>query len=479
MNGSDLSNFCEVPSYPAILSETADTTVSKVSGPVIKPYDIELNKRSFTLTCKGEKPVYCGRPKVSGVAVDGSGLEVTNHVCHRAMCPSCGPLWEVNKVFKYAVLLECYAASCGSRPAVGEASLDPSKDYTLKDLRDIEKTINRKLKRGGVDAFLKVFHPYRIKDHVKDSIRRVLRENKVSSQKFWKFIKRDDALDLINADLGTNYGTFYDIVNMGMHEHIVMFPNYAKPTGDSDLVIRKEQYGPNARDVKEGRKKEGAVKILASMDDVVKHLYYLVSHCGLSNSRKFQNEPFKPGGELFRFKPDELLGPERVDEIRQSVLDFLNMDRERPLVYDSEEDKLVLSKPENEDEDKPEIDPIGSFLAFRDEQKAYIEDYIDTVFVDSENADYVKTVVNLLWDLQSCKISGHCKHVYTQLLPPPPDGLKLYGVKDAEFNQVNYDKLNGMLTMDGIYRMRTPIDEEFESQITTDVILDLLEDVDE
>ncbi len=328
----------------------------------------------------GERPKYCGASKYGEYALDGSGVVVNHHTCGRALCPYCSALWRANKVFQVALKVEAYAVVCGERPAVGYASLDPSEDHTLHDLRNAEKTINRRLKRGGVNASVKMFHAHRIKDRVKGSIRRILKDNNISSAGFWNFLKRGDSLDLINSDLGTNYQDIHSLLKIGLHDHLIMFPNYAKPTGDSSLMVRK------------GQRKDGSIKILESLEDTVKHVYYLTSHLGIPNKR-FQSEPIKYSGDLHLFDPVEVLSRDELEDLKCNVLAFLNEGRERPLVYDEDKRELVYSIPEDEDEDKPECGPMSDFLAFSELDKLQVKEHINSTFDDPEHLDYMCKVV--------------------------------------------------------------------------------------
>lgn len=451
---SDLGSYCDLPSYAPNRIETATQLPGKSrKRGYIDPAEVDLNRFSFHLPRMGEKPNYCGVSKASEIAIDGSGIGVTHNLCHRALCPSCGALWEANKVFRYSFLVEAYAMVYNQRPAVGHSSLDPLEDYTLKDVRKFRRDSNRLLKKGGVDAGLSMLHPYRIKGYIADAIKEIISDPsvEVDSHKLWKFIKRDDSLQLINEHLNTEFTDYRSLVKMGIHNHLIMFPNWAQPTGNKSLFVRKWQYS------------DGSIQKLASLDDVIKNVYYLVSHVGLSDSNKFELEPVSPMGGLHKFKPSEHLTDEQITDLKQRILDFMNEGRDREFVYDSVKDELVYTKPE--DEDKPEVQPIGEFLYFNDQQKAYVEDYIETVFTDTEAAEYVKTVVELFNELHSIKsLNGCYKHAYTCLLPPPPSTIKVYGMDDAPYSQSNYDKLQSLLCEDQKRRINASWsnDDEYE-----------------
>ena len=69
---------------------------------------------------------------------------------------------------------------------------------------------------------------------------------------------------------------------------------------------------------------------LDSVRDVVKHIRYLVTHCGLLFNVDDSNiHPADLFGDLHNWKPEDYLTPEEIQAVRSSVLDVLNEGRKK------------------------------------------------------------------------------------------------------------------------------------------------------
>lgn len=346
--------------------------------------DITLNKYDFMIYGKGERPVYCQRPYVQGLAADGSGAKVIYTSCDTMGCPSCGKLWALQQVFKAAVHIEAYSSYSGLRPSVGEASIRDDRDYTLDDLRKFRRNANNRLKKQGVTAGMNMIHPFRIKSKVKTTLREILKTD--DSVHFWKFIRDDHNegnIDKINDVLWTDYTDFYGPVKLSPHLHYICFPGTQKFTGDKDLVIKKNYF-------REGDKK---IWTLRTSTDVVKLLSYLISHTGqLAHGKGTRFKPISPFGEMFKMSPEKLVPPVVLHEIRLEILAIMNQGRERSLVLDG--DTISYGIPEQK-EDVPFV-PMSDFRLVSLEANENARAFEETVSgLHPENLSYVRYLIAL------------------------------------------------------------------------------------
>lgn len=346
--------------------------------------DITLNNYDFVIYGKGERPVYCQRPYVQGLAADGSGAKVIYTSCDTMGCPSCGALWSIRQVFKAAVHIEAYAAYSRSRPSVGEASVKDDRGFTLDDIRKIRRNANNRLLKQGVTAGLNMFHPYRILPSVKLGLRSILKKD--SSDHFWKFIRDDHNegnIDKINDVLGTEYTDLYQLVKLSPHLHYVCFPGTQKFTGDKDLILKKNCFG-------DGEKKHWT---LETPTDTVRYLAYLMSHVGqLAQGKGTRFKPISPFGEMFKMSPDKLVPPAVLQEIRLDILSIINQGRNKPLVLD--DDTISYGIPEQ----KEEIDfiPMSDLRLVSLEANENARVFEDTVRGNHPgNLSYVRYLINL------------------------------------------------------------------------------------
>jgi len=311
-----------------------------LEAPVDFAKDITLNKYDWLIYGKGEKPVYCQRPYVNGLASDGSGEKVIYTSCGTMGCPSCGTLWASQQVFKAAVHIEAYARYSGSRPSHGEASVKYDRGFTLDDIRKLRRNANNRLQKQGVTAGLNMFHPFRILPEVKKALRSITRSN--DSSGFWKFIRDDHKqgnIDKINEVLDTDFTDWCQLVMLSPHLHDICFPGDQRFTGDEDLFIKKNCFH-------DGDEK---VWTLRTPTDVVKTLTYLISHAGqLAPGKGTRFKPISPFGEMHKKSPEKLVSPSVLQEIRLEILAIMNQGRIKPLVLDG--DTVSYSVPvENEE----------------------------------------------------------------------------------------------------------------------------------
>lgn len=344
--------------------------------------DITLNKNDFMIYGKGERPVYCQRPYVHGLAVDGSGEKIIFTTCETMGCPSCGRLWALQQVFKAAVHTEAYARYSGSRPAHGEASIDYDQPFTLDGIRKLRRNVNNRLKKQGVTAGLNLFHAFRIKPDVKDVLRVLLGSS--DSMGFWRFLRDDDNISKINDVLGTDYSSYLDCVFLAPHPHFTCFPGDQKFTGDKDLLLKKNCFH------RDGEK----VWTLETSDAVVRYYTYMISHVSqLAYGKGTRFKPISPFGEMFKKSPEKLVSPEVLQEIRTEILEIMNQGRDKPLVLD--DDTVSYSVPE-EDEESVDFIPMSEFRLNSIEANERARDFESCVVASHpENLHYVRYLIGL------------------------------------------------------------------------------------
>lgn len=345
---------------------------------------ITLNRYDFVLPRKGERPVYCQRPYVPGLASDGSGAKVIYTTCGLMSCPSCGQLWALQRVFETAVHIEAYAKYCGSRPAHGQGSVNYGRSFTLDDIRKIGRKINDRVKKQGVTAGIKLFHPYRILPDVKTALRSIISSS--DSSGFWKFLRDDHNIgniDKINDVLGTDFSSIYDCVSLAPHFHFLCFPGNQKFTGDKDLVLKKEHFNDGNEDI----------WVLRDAESVVSYLSYLISHVGqLAPDKGTFLRPISPFGELHKLSAEKLVSPDVLAEIRLDVLSVMNQGRDKPLVLDGDTVSYDVPK---EKEEKTFI-PLSDFRLTSLEAHANTRAFVAGVRrICPENANYIEYLIDL------------------------------------------------------------------------------------
>ncbi len=377
-----------------------------------------LNRGNFAIPGKGQQPDYCHTPFISHLKGDGTGAREIIISCKLSRCPSCYRLWIDQKVFDYAVKVEAYAQLTGSRPARGVSSLHPDDivDITLQDIRNFHRNTNDRVKRCDVDAGVKVFHAFRIKKAVQDALRTILGGEINSSGAFWDALSIPGRVDEINDILGTDYVNWRDCVNLSPHIHMLLFPGDQKFTGDKKIMLKKLSSKIN------GKK----VWTLDDERDVVKHLRYLIGHCGiLVNSGKFRNEPLNSFGDMWQFKPEEHLTEKELDDIRCSILSVLNEGRSTTLLY-TPEGNLLFDHDDSDIEDE-EIDnyiPLREYIAYGDVQQESVDAWVSSI-TDPDCMHYVEYLLERYRDILDSDIPSKMKRLYSADLRDPPDSFKI------------------------------------------------------
>lgn len=374
-----------------------------------------LNKGNFTIPGQGQQPDYCHTPYISHIHDSGNSALKMIISCKLWRCPSCYRLKVDSEVFKYAVLLECYSLMTGERPfrAVASMSSERSNDITLDELRAFMRNSKDRLKRCGVDAGLKLFHSYRIKKNAQQAIRVLCGEN-TSSGGFWNYILSPSSIDAINEYLDTDFKTWRDLVNFSPHVHYLLFPAHQKVTGDKNIVITKLQ------------KQDGSYA-LESVSDVVQHLSYLFTHCGvLVNADKKRLKPADVFGDLHKWKPEEYLTPEEIQNIQLAVLDHLNEKRTSPYTVDDMGELCYLrdAKEEKTAEEAGYL-PLKEFIAYDEVTGECLDAWVASI-KDPRNRSYVDYLLSEYSRiLKDDEIPQKKRRLFLEDLRDPPDSFKI------------------------------------------------------
>lgn len=381
------------------------------------PKTTRLNRGNFTIPGQGQQPDYCHMPYISHIHESGNSALEMIVSCKLWRCPSCYRLKVDSEVFKYAVLLECYSLVTGDRPfrAVASMSSETVEDITLEDLRAFMRNAKDRIKRCGVHAGFKLFHPFRIKKNVQQAIRELCGVN-TSSGGFWTFILQPSNIAQINSYLDTDYKSWRDLVNLSPHVHYLLFPSHQMITGDKKIFIKKLQ------------KKDGSYT-LDSVSDVVQHLRYLLTHCGLlvnTGSNDSRLQPADVFGDLHRWKPEEFLTPDEIRGIQEAVLDVLNEKRTSPYTVDDMGELCYL----RDDEEEKTAEEAG-YIPFKDliAYDALTAESIDAWIKgipDEANAAYVEYLLSEYYQkIMDTDIPQKKRRLFLEDLRNPPDSFKI------------------------------------------------------
>ncbi|WP_406657386.1 hypothetical protein V7O62_02205 [Methanolobus sp. ZRKC2] len=384
------------------------------------PKNSILNTGNFVIPGQGEKPDYCHVPFLSHVHESGDGGIEMIISCKQWRCPCCYRLKVDSEVFKYAVLLEAYSKVTGDRPfrAVASISTDQAYKMTLEDLRSFWRNAKDRLRRCGVNAGFKLSHPFRIKKNVQEALRILLGSN-TSSGGFWDFIlSGQSAIDSINDYLGSDYKTWRDLVNFSPHVHYLLFPDHQKISGDKNIILTKLQAADGSY-------------TLDSVDDVVRHLRYLVTHTGVLCNVGSHDNRVKPAGvfgDLFRWDPSDYLTTEEIQEIQSSVLDILNEKRTRPYTVDIDGELCYLDDEDSISDETLEERGLIKINKLR-AHDAISAESVDAWLASIENQDNRAYVEYLLSEysriLDDDDIPQKMRRLFLKDLRDPPDSFKI------------------------------------------------------
>lgn len=405
----------------------------------------KVGKWCYTIPGHGVKPDYCGKQFTAEISTCGSARHDVYAKCGLGECPDCAGLWIANTVFHAAVKIEAYAFLHGQRPARYVASVDYEQgvsDWTLSDVRAFIRNVGDRLKRercgnkasgcgwprqcegcpdydpiNGIDAGNKLFHALRIKKPVQRELRDILGRG-TGSGAFWIALDDPDLLQQIEDRLQWGITSWRDCVYFSPHVHGLVFPGNKKLRGDAGIVIKKLTNGD-----------DGKVYTLDAVDDVVKHLYYLVSHCGLlTNSDRHNNQPVTHFGGLFNFHPSDVLDPDEYDKIVASVLSVLNEKRDVPLIVGK--DGNLCYEHNDKDESDSDYDdynwiPMHELIAYSALDREAIDAWVSAIS-GRANRDYVDYLIRRYSDiLDDPDIPQKQSRLYTEDLNDPPPSFRV------------------------------------------------------
>ena len=377
-----------------------------------------LNKGNFTIPGQGEKPDYCHVPFINYLHESGNSALEMIVSCKLWRCPCCYRLKVDSEVFKYSVLLECYSLVTGDRPfrAVASISSEEAYNLTLDDLRAFQRNAKDRLKRCGVTAGFKLFHPFRLKKPVQDAIRSICGEN-TSSGGFWDFIlSGESAIEQINSYLDTDYKTWRDLVNLSPHFHYLLFPGHQHITGDKKIILTKLQA------------QDGSYT-LDSPRDVVRHIRYLVTHCGmLCNVDDSNIHPAGLFGDLHNWKPEDYLTPEEIQAVRSSVLDVLNEARKKPYMVGTDGELCYLGDETSVSEESLNergYRKVHDFYAYDEFSAECTEAWLASI-KNQDNRAYVDYLISEYSRiLKDDTIPQKLRRLFIRNLRDPPESFKI------------------------------------------------------
>jgi hypothetical protein len=263
----------------------------------------------FVLPGLGIRKKTCGAHKIDSLCSCGEGLGVTQLFCKSWECPNCASTLEMQHVFDLAVKIEALVKVTGERPASIIGSTHPElfkgKDWEFYDT--FHKRFYRHCTSVGINGGLRIFHPYRILGYIKELLRK--KGYGVAGRGFWNGV-REDALGL---------GDWRKYVYLAPHDHAIVFPSWIEEHKDSTFLLKKIDY-------------------LATPEDTVRALRYLISHMGLLNEDEdFDNHPMSFFGELHRWKPENYLTEAELSEIKHRIADIMHITLEEDLPEELEE----------------------------------------------------------------------------------------------------------------------------------------------
>ncbi|KGK99365.1 hypothetical protein LI82_05005 [Methanococcoides methylutens] len=368
------------------------------------PSETLLNTGNFLVPGQGNQPDACGDFYWSSIRLDQKGAGVSASHCKEAACPDCSFLWKLQRAFDWTVKCEVMTKITGEHPCRVVASVPRDRRYTLKEVRALRTNANARLSRQGVHSALSIMHPFRLKSDILKFVK--LHSGSRSSSSFWNYILSESGMEEISQAFDY-VESWRDCVEVSPHYHYLCFPGDAMVTGDAELLIHKQTGGYDQDKVYE----------LKTVEDVFKHIMYLLSHCGiLTHAGKSKIKAVSGcGGLSDKAQPLNYVSPEELDAIRQEVLLIINQDRENKLVYD-EDGILRFSAPE--DDDGVLRVPITEFMTQNHECREIIREWIRNG-PNVENRMYVEYLVTKLWQDIDSKGVYACRQNIDDLEAPP------------------------------------------------------------
>ena len=354
-----------------------------------------LNKWSWFIPGMGFASDYCMSQKISAVSTSKDALKVSRLKCGRVQCPNCYEWWISERVFETSVKIMAYSRAFKKLPLAISVSEHPDTvtEYTWQDYQKSFRRMYRRMKKRGIDGGYRVFHPYRVKDSIKKELVSIGVIN--GSGGYWKAI-RNNALNL---------GSWYDYIKLAPHLHVIGFSDWVEECTDTDIVIKN-------------------YSTLDTVSDVVGHIRYLLTHCGILGDDD-SSKPTMPWGIMHKFNMNEHLEPLEILDIKNQVAEAMG------LVYDQYKDKIVMPAPEEKKEDPYTWLPLYSFRVYSAETEANTNAFL--AWNISPVHEFINNVINEYLDkIEDPSIPNSEKHVFLEDLPDPPEGLTLVYTDEVE-----------------------------------------------
>lgn len=365
-------------SYPAYNGFNHGDTSPRVD-------QIVLILTSFLIPGMGLAAEGCMSKILSAISSLGNAFKFVSKHCERIQCPNCFQWWISKRAFKLSVLIECYAKFSKNRPAGVVSSIHPDavKSWTWRDYGNFIRKCYTRMYKLGIAGGIRVFHPFRVKDEIKDDLRAL---GATDSGGFWKMIRANIL----------NLPSWYSYVYLAPHVHSVVFPSFIEENTTKDIIIRK-------------------YAVFDSVRDTVAHVRYLLSHCGILTDG--ENEPASPFGCLHGWKPEEHLTFDEILSIKTQVAEAMG------LVYNQVKDDIEPADLP-EDDDKEWI-PIHEFADYSNEQQQYIGAFVSSI-VNIDHRRFVDGVISLYNNRRvDTDLTKDKRHVFLDDLVDIPDGFEI------------------------------------------------------
>lgn len=360
---------------------------------------------SFIIPGMGKSGNYCMTKHVTGISADGDALRIRHLHCKRIQCPNCWHQWVRDRALTLSIHVEAYAKVTGERPAAVFVSVPENKVlcWSWKHYIGFFRTGYDRLESLGVMGGVRFFHPFRIWKTVQKSLRDNGYGVKSGKGGLWAGV-RENALKL---------GSWRSYVRLSPHIHCIVFPSFIREHRKNDIVV-------------------GKYAVLATTEDVVAHVQYLLSHCGLLTDG--ENEPAKEFGSLFKFVPENFLDEKELKEIEIRVMKAMGMKVVEEMVAEngdgkSEEEVAGEEEYSYRDDDRKEKEeytwiPIWQFAVFSAEQEAWTNAFITSI-VNPEHRLYIDNLVQLFNNKRTdTELKAYERNVFEDELGLPPDGFE-------------------------------------------------------
>lgn len=205
----------------------------------------------------------CMAEIIDSVSKDGEAIRTRHLKCGNPLCPECGKSWVVKRVFEMTLRIEIEARERHERPFAGIMSVpqEEAEEWTIEEVNT--SLFRRGYRRGrniGIEGGVSIWHPYRIKQKYQKQLRQMGKEGKLNvgkheSKGMWDAVK-NDALEL---------GYYKKYLKIGMHMHFIGFGRDINGHRGNDFLIKiKGDATPDRMD----------------MEEVMKYLYYVLTHAG-------------------------------------------------------------------------------------------------------------------------------------------------------------------------------------------------------